>query len=125
MMPEALVEGWQEFDSSKLDTASASSQTADSTAMKPLVAVCNLLKLNLIASKPILEGAVKDIKIDRITNIQDGVAKHLQLVRSMPPRCLISTMCGMKSMENLKKNFEVIQNEPLTTQEFQLVMSMK
>lgn len=32
----------------------------------------------------------------------------------MPPRCIISTMCGMKNIENLKKNFEVIKNEPLT-----------
>ena len=44
---------------------------------KPLVVVCNLLKLNLIVSKPILEGAVKEVNIDSIQNINDTVAKHL------------------------------------------------
>lgn len=39
-------------------------------------------------------------------------------MRSMPTRCLISTLCGMKRIENLKKNFEVIKNEPLTRDEF-------
>ena len=64
--------------------------------------------MNIIVSKPILEGGVKEIKIDDIRGISDPVSKHLQLVRSMPPRCIISTMCGMKSIENLNKNFEVI-----------------
>ena len=73
-----------------------------------MVAVCNLLEMNMICSKPILEGATKETKMPNITNIEDTVAKHLQFVRSLPPRCIISTMCGMKSTENLNKNFEVI-----------------
>ena len=99
-------------------------QKTTQTEDKVLVAVCNLLKMNLIVSKPILEGKVSDIKLDTIKNIQDPVAKHLQLIRSMPPRCIISTMCGMKSIENLKKNFEVIRNEPLTRQEFLKAMNL-
>lgn len=42
-----------------------------------LVAVCNLLKMNVIASKPILEGKINSIDIPQITNIKDPVAKHL------------------------------------------------
>ena len=76
------------------------------------------MKLNLMVSKPLLEGKVKDIDISTIRNIKDPVSKHLQLIRSMPPRCIISTMCGMKSIEHLKKNFEVIAREPLTREEF-------
>ena len=34
-------------------------------------------------------------------------------------------MVGMKKMENLKKNFEVIKTEPLTREEFQRVMTIK
>ena len=45
--------------------------------MKDLISICNLLKMNIIGSKPILEGAVKDIKIDEIKNISDPVSKHL------------------------------------------------
>ena len=42
-----------------------------------LVAICNLLKMNVIASKPILEGRVGQIDIPEIKNIKDPVAKHL------------------------------------------------
>ncbi len=55
-----------------------------------------------------LEGRVKEVEIPQIKNIKDPVSKHLQLVRSMPIRCLISTLVGMKKIENLKKNFDVI-----------------
>jgi len=110
-MPEALVEKWQHFDEARFNVNGTIAQSELSS--KVLVAVCNLLKMNLMVSKPILEGAVKEIKIDSITNINDPVAKHLQLVRSMPPRCIISTMCGMKSVTNVNSNFNVIQREPL------------
>jgi hypothetical protein len=89
------------------------------------VAVCNLLKINLIASKPLLEGRVSEVELPMIKNIKDPVSKHLQLVRSMPIRCLISTLVGMKRIENLKKNFEVIKTEPLTKEEFQRIMQIK
>ena len=49
----------------------------DGTSFKPLVSVANLLQMNLMVSKPILEGGVRDIKIDSIKNISDPVAKHL------------------------------------------------
>lgn len=78
-MPEAFTELWQEYQ----DPGTAS----QAKSLKMLVAVCNLMKMNLIASKPILEGRVSEIKIDTITNIKDNVSKHLQLVRSMPIRC--------------------------------------
>lgn len=108
-MPEAFTEKWQEYDKD----------------LKILVAVCNLMKMNLIASKPIFEGRCIDVDMPQITNIKDPVAKHLQFVRSMPIRCLISTMAGMKRVENLKKNFEVIKTEPLTKEEFARIMQIK
>ena len=74
--------------------------------MKILVAICNILKMNVIASKPIVEGRVRDIDIPSIDIVTDPVAKHLQLIRSLPPRCLISTMCGMKSLSNVKTNYQ-------------------
>lgn len=54
-MPEAFVERWQEYTDPT--TANAKKE------FKFLVAVCNLMKMNLIASKPILEGRVKEINI--------------------------------------------------------------
>lgn len=119
MMPEALTEPWQHF------TQETAASPDIEPEMKVLVVVCNLLRMNMMISKPILEGQVKDIAIDSITNIPDTVSKHLQLIRSMPPRCIISTMCGMKSVSNLNKNFHVMQSEPLSREEFMKTMNIK
>jgi aryl-alcohol dehydrogenase-like predicted oxidoreductase len=43
----------------------------------------------------------------------------------MPIRSLISTLVGMKKIENLKKNFEVIKTEPFTKEEFAKIMQFK
>lgn len=117
-MPEAFTEKWQEYYT---QTGAQQSQKE----LKILVSVCNLLKMNLIASKPLLEGRVSEVEIPHIQNIKDPIAKHLQLVRSMPIRCQISTLVGMKKIENLKKNFEVIKSEPLTKEEFQKIMQSR
>jgi len=70
------------------------------------VALANHLKMNVVASKPLLEGRVKDIDIPSLSReIIDPVARHLQLMRSLPPRCNISCVVGMKSMQNVKNNF--------------------
>ena len=113
-MPEAFAERWQEFEGLN-----------GQKELKILVAVCNLLQMNIIASKPLLEGRVSEVEIPQIKNIKDPVSKHLQLVRSMPIRSLISTLVGMKRIENLKKNFEVIKTEPLTKEEFARIMQFK
>lgn len=68
MMPEAFVEPWQEYT---VDAA----QTAKE--LKILVVVANFLHINLIVSKPLFEGRVKDIDIPSIRSIKDPVAKHL------------------------------------------------
>jgi aryl-alcohol dehydrogenase-like predicted oxidoreductase len=81
--------------------------------------------MNVIVSKPLLEGRIHDVDIPFIQNIKDPVAKHLQLMRSLPPRCIISTLVGMKKIENLKKNFDVIKAEPLSREEFAKAMKPK
>ena len=121
MMAEALTEPWQEFVDK---TGAQAAESEQEIAMKQLVVIMNLLKMNLLVSKPLLEGGLKEVKLPTITNINDPVAKHLQFVRSLPPRCIISTMCGMKELANLNSNFEVIQTPPLTRKEFMLAMNL-
>jgi hypothetical protein len=55
-MPEAFAERWQEFSSKNV----FGQHQKD---LKILVAVCNLLQMNIIASKPLLEGRVSDVEI--------------------------------------------------------------
>ena len=90
-----------------------------------LVVVCNLLKMNLIASKSIMEGQLAHLKIDeaKVPGVNDNVARHLQITRSMPVRSLISTLVGMKSPENIKKNMQAIKKGPLSKEEFHNALS--
>ena len=93
--------------------------------LKILVAIANNLKMNLISSKPLLEGRVREIDIPTIKSA-DPIAKHLQLMRSLPPRCNISCAVGMKSLANVKTNFsQVLTQEPLTRAEFLRAMDIK
>ena len=74
-MPEAFVESWQEFVQ---PNATASAISEEGKEMKILVAICNLLKMNVIASKPLVEGRVREIDIPSISGpTSDPVAKHL------------------------------------------------
>lgn len=68
-MPEAFTEPWQEYV--------ADGAATGKKEKKILVALCNLLKMNVIASKPLLEGRVSEVSIPHITNIRDPVSKHL------------------------------------------------
>ena len=72
VVPEAFVEKWQEFED-----PSVSAATTEEKEMKILVALCNLLKMNLIASQPLCQGRVKEIDVPSITAPQDPIAKHL------------------------------------------------
>ncbi len=45
-------------------------------------------------------------------------ARHLQLMRSIPTKALKSTLVGMKQMENVRGNLEVIKKPLLTREEF-------
>ena len=71
IMPEAFVEPWQEYVQPEVATHIGPDE-------KILVQVCNLMKMNLIASKPLFDSRVRDIDIPMIdAPTTDTVAKHL------------------------------------------------
>ena len=65
MMSEAFLEKWQEFDD-LAQSASMALTDPEKKERKILVAVCNLLKMNLIASQPLIQGRAKEIDIPSI-----------------------------------------------------------
>lgn len=65
MMSEAFLEKWQEFDD-PAQSASMALTDPEKKERKILVAVCNLLKMNLIASQPLIQGRAKEIDIPSI-----------------------------------------------------------
>lgn len=53
-----------------------------------------------------------------IQGVYNMGARHLQFLRSIPTKCLKSTLVGMKQIENVRSNLEVIQKPLLTREEF-------
>mmetsp|Transcript_4755 Transcript_4755/g.8136 ORF Transcript_4755/g.8136 Transcript_4755/m.8136 type:complete len:162 (+) Transcript_4755:983-1468(+) len=109
LMPEAFCEPWQQFEG------------ADAvTREKMLVAACNELNLNLVSSQPLLQGMCSNIPLSRESTggIYNLSARHLQFIRSIPSKCLKSTVVGMKQMENVRANLEVISKPILSREEF-------
>lgn len=51
-------------------------------------------------------------------NVFNIPARHLQLMRSIPGRALKSTLVGMKQLENVRGNLEVVKKPLMTREEF-------
>ena len=99
MMPEAFCEPWQQF-----------SGKDEVEREKMLVQVASELQLNLISSQPLCQGLVAQTPLSResFQGVYNQGARHLQFVRSIPAKALTCTVVGMKQMENVRSNLEVI-----------------
>ena len=111
-MPEAFVEPWQDFVEEETKVVTK----------KILVAACNLLKVNLVSSQPLLQGKMSELALPNKFGVYNNVARHLQLVRSIPTRCLITALVGMKDTRHVRYNLGVPTTKPLTHEEFLDVM---
>jgi len=78
MMPEAFIEPWQDFEETRQENKVATKQI--------LVAVCNILKMNLISSQPLFQGKLANLNLPNQMNVFNTASRHLQLVRSIPTR---------------------------------------
>ena len=108
MMPEAFVEPWQPFEKEGV------------SRNKLLAAVCADLNLNLTASQPLLQGQVANLPLSKfaVPRAHTLGARHLQLIRSIPSKALLSCVVGMKEPSHVRHNLQVIKGAPLTRQEF-------
>ena len=78
MMPEAFIEPWQDFEETRQENKVATKQI--------LVAVCNMLRMNLISSQPLFQGKLANLNLPNQMNVFNTASRHLQLVRSIPTR---------------------------------------
>ena len=88
MMPEAFIEPWQEFKEEK------DGNTINTKEI--LVAACNILKMNLITSQPLFQGKLSQLNLPNKMGVYNTASRHLQLIRSIPTRWLLTTLVGMK-----------------------------
>jgi aryl-alcohol dehydrogenase-like predicted oxidoreductase len=51
-------------------------------------------------------------------NVYNNSARHLQFIRSIPTKCLKSTLVGMKQVEHVRSNLEVVTKPLLMRDEF-------
>eukprot|EP01022_Parablepharisma_sp_SALTPOND_P027249 TRINITY_DN660_c0_g1_i1.p1 TRINITY_DN660_c0_g1~~TRINITY_DN660_c0_g1_i1.p1 ORF type:complete len:451 (+),score=41.10 TRINITY_DN660_c0_g1_i1:2098-3450(+) len=105
-MPEAMTEAWQEL------------HTGKEKSEHVLLAAANRLSVNLVSCQPLFQGKVVKLKLPQKLKFEDRGAGHLQLIRSIPARCLVSTLVGMKTLPHVKANLEVVRIDPLPESEF-------
>jgi hypothetical protein len=117
MMPEAFVEPWQNFDEIRGEEKVATKQI--------LVAACNILKMNLISSQPLFQGKLSQLNLPNQMGVFNTASRHLQLIRSIPTKCLVSTLVGMKDPRNVKYNLEVVKKPQMTREEWFDVLKPK
>jgi len=102
-MPEALIYPWQSIDPNPA--------MKDNSSLV-LLAAANRLRMNLVGCQPLYQGKVIQLKLKEM-GLEDLGARHLQLMRSIPARCLITTLVGMKTMRHTMSNLEVAKLDPL------------
>ena len=95
MMPEAFADKYRDGQSF-LDTAER-------------------LNLNVISNSPLLSGTLINIPMSAsLLKCNHNGAKHLQLIRSIPSKALVSTIIGQKTNRHVRKNLEVLSVDALT-----------
>lgn len=55
---------------------------------------------------------------ESFTGVYNMGARHLQLVRSIPTKSLLTTVVGMKKMEHVRANLEIVGKPVMTRDEF-------
>lgn len=55
---------------------------------------------------------------EAVAGVYNLSARHLQLLRSIPSKSLKSTLVGMKRIDNVRANLEVVQKPLMTREEF-------
>lgn len=85
-----------------------------------LVNACNELELNFISSQALMQGMCADMAMSRSSmgGVYNNSARHLQFLRSIPTKCLKSTLVGMKQTSHVRANLEVITKPLLMRDEF-------
>ena len=130
MAPEAFVEKWQPYESEINNQKTKTNEF--------LLSVARMLEINVVGSQPLLQGKLRELPVNIGTGVTDIGARHLQLMRSIPAKCLlcmsyivciyiiyiyiyilfIATLVGMNSMRDVRSNIKVAQIDPLDKQDF-------
>jgi hypothetical protein len=63
------------------------------------------LKVNVVSNSPLLSGTLINVPLPAsLLKCNNNGAKHLQLIRSIPSKALVSTLIGQKLNRHVKKN---------------------
>ena len=81
--------------------------------------------MNLVSSQPLFQGKLAQLNLPNQMGVFNTASRHLQLIRSIPTKCLVSTLVGMKDPRNVKYNLEVVKKPPMTREEWFDVLKPK
>lgn len=63
----------------------------------------------MVSNSPMLSGSLINVPMQaNLLKCSNNGAKHLQLIRSIPSRALVTTLVGQKLNRHVKKNLEVL-----------------
>ena len=75
--------------------------------------------MNVVSNSPLLSGALINVPMPAsLLKCNSNGAKHLQLIRSIPARALVSTLVGHKTNRHVRKNLEVLTVDQLDEEEW-------
>lgn len=107
MMPESFIHTWQEYKGEN----------------QILLNVAKELDINVIASSPLLQGKIIDLRLSKtMIGIDLQACKHLQLIRSIPSSSIKSVLVGMKNPRSVAQNLQLFYVDTLTAEDFWLVL---
>ncbi len=53
-----------------------------------------------------------------VPDVFNLASRHIQFIRSIPSKSLLTTVVGMKQPDHIRANLEVIKKAPMSRQEF-------
>ena len=85
-----------------------------------MVSVATEEKVNIVFSQALSQGMSTNIPLSRVAvpGVYNLAARHLQLIRSVPAKSVLSTLVGMKNPSNVRANLEVIKKPLMTRSEW-------
>ena len=81
---------------------------------------CTEQQLNLVITQPLAQGMTARVPLSRyaVPDVYNIPARHLQLMRSLPAKSVLGTVVGMKKMDHVKANLEIVKKAPMTRTDF-------
>lgn len=80
--------------------------------------------LKIVLCSPLFQGRVAGLPFSssKMNCLTSNAAKHLQLIRSINSKTLVSTVFGTNNIEHLRQNLEVLTKPKVTKEDWSSIL---